>query len=439
MRYILLFTILILLVGCGDEEKTIQELHEDTLSCKKNAQKARDEKDPDLAEDEAEKAHSIAEKLEKILKEKKDVTEPEKELLEKILINASSTQKIADLAREDEELAELLTSWKAKAYRKTRILTIKGLFMGLALASDQAESKGLDELPEKVKESAEWGASFVFEYSGRGKLENGDPDWKEISKVLREFAKVPPPELPVILAVGYTSATQKKLGLYEIELLEISKIEDKDRQLIFQVIRSVILSMNGFPNLAVESLEKSLAQADNFTLLDGMVSDGTISEDDKPKVLLSIIHLIMGYLHFEDRKYDEVDKDIFRAMKAWPNNPLTVFLTGEVLLQNGKKEEAAESLEKAAASVEAEWLAKVIAQRAKEIRDGKGKDESLIFNAKVMGGIILTLSIDNAKQSKINPSLIKCLELIRDYSGKMMGIELSTDSEEMTETENPDA
>jgi hypothetical protein len=430
MRYILLFTILILLVGCGDDDTTIQALYEETVSCKENTQKARDHKDADLAEDEAEKAQDIAEEVEKRLKEKEDITESEKELLEKILINATSAQKIADLAREDEELADLVSSWKAAAYRKTRLLTIKGLFLGLAVASDQAESKGLDKLPEKLKEGAEWGASLVHYCTGRGMLENGDPDWKEISEVLRELEKEPPPEICVLLAVSSAVSGQKRIALYEIELLDKSKIEDEDRKLIYMVIRSVILSMNGLHGLAVESLENTINELESTKLLDGFVDDDTISKEDKPKVLLSMMHIVMGYFHFQEKKFTEVDRDVARALKVWPNNPMTVFLTGEVLLANGKTEEAAKSLEKAAKTVDVEWLAKLIAQRAKEIRDGKGRDESLVLNAKVLGGAILTFTIEYAKDAKWNASLIKWLKLIRDFSGKMMGIELSSEPEE---------
>lgn len=416
----LIMCLMLILAGCsGEKAKTVQELYDVTVACKKEAQQGRDEKDADKAENAAENAEEIAEKAEERLKEQKVISESDKETLNKILVTANETKHIAELAAEDEELSDLLSSWKAKAYRKTRLLTIKGVFLGLALAVDQAEKKGIDALPAKVQESAIFGASLVYDYTGKGKLKNGDPDWKEIAKVLREFSTTPPAELPAVFAVVYTAANQKSIGLYEIELLDPEKISDNDRKLWCKLTRSIILSMNGFTNLAVESMEQTVKEFEEHALLKGINQDESVSTEEQAQILLSCMHLAIGYLHFEKGKHKEADKEVVRAMKAWPNNPLTVFLTGEILLENGKKDEAVESLKKAAAQVEAEWLAEIIAQRAKEIRDGKGKDESLLYNSKVLGGIILTVLIEKAKKTDIKGPFADWLQIIQNFSDKL--------------------
>jgi hypothetical protein len=69
-----------------------------------------------------------------------------------------------------------------------------------------------------------------------------------------------------------------------------------------------------------------------------------------------------------------------RARKAWPDNPVAVFLTGERLGATGEREKAARSLESAVAGTDQEWLARRVAARARELREGTGPAEPLLYD-----------------------------------------------------------
>ena len=51
--------------------------------------------------------------------------------------------------------------------------------------------------------------------------------------------------------------------------------------------------------------------------------------------MLGSIHLVAALLYLDSRDYKRADVEIVRAMKVWPNNPVSVFLTGERLAADG--------------------------------------------------------------------------------------------------------
>jgi len=85
-------------------------------------------------------------------------------------------------------------------------------------------------------------------------------------------------------------------------------------------------------------------------------------------------------------------------MRAWPDNPVCVFLTGERLAADGRYEKAAESLEKQAAGTQYEWLARRLTARARQVRDNKGEAAPLFTDTGFLCDVMIHCVGEKAQQ-----------------------------------------
>jgi hypothetical protein len=76
-------------------------------------------------------------------------------------------------------------------------------------------------------------------------------------------------------------------------------------------------------------------------------------------------------------------------MQIWPNNPVSVFLTGERLAANGERVKAADSLEQRARDSEDAWFAERVAERARELRGSEGEGQTLLHDKRFMTEVAL--------------------------------------------------
>jgi hypothetical protein len=143
------------------------------------------------------------------------------------------------------------------------------------------------------------------------------------------------------------------------------------------MVRGFILRLNGMP----ESAADSFLAAGAAPTPEAAQSYG--------QELQAGIHLAVAASKLMDEDYAGADVEIVRSMKAWPNNPVAVFLTGERLGLMGEREAAAKSLESCMAGTDQEWIAKRLAARARELRDDKGPWEPLIFDSAFLRDIAL--------------------------------------------------
>jgi hypothetical protein len=143
--------------------------------------------------------------------------------------------------------------------------------------------------------------------------------------------------------------------------------------------------MNGFPRLAVEQGELAAAAG---------------GEDPKSMgpEWLGMIHFVLAYEHGRQGEWAKADHELVHLMQVWPDNPLAVFLTGEKLAADGQYEQAADSLEKAAAGTQGEWLAKKLAARAREVRDHKGDAKPLFTDTRFLCDVLVFCVAEKAKE-----------------------------------------
>jgi tetratricopeptide (TPR) repeat protein len=280
--------------------------------------------------------------------------------LRKLSMTARATRRNAMAGYEEEKRDAKLNGLVGKTYRKGSGIALKGLFLGLSKAAEQAVGKDVDELPENVRGAAQMAADLAGDLTGRQPLPDGKPDWAGIASDMKTLSEEPSPRTHLTLAAAFLILKRDRLALYEIHQVEGDKLAGGDAErAVFLTMKGIIYRMNGYPILAGETFE-------GVSTLPELAKLG-------PEMVAGIHLLLMGY-NLKQKEYTKADEHLVRAIKAWPDNPVAVYLTGEQQLANGETELAKESFEKAAAGTDAEWLSKELKVRVKDIQDGKETD-----------------------------------------------------------------
>ncbi|MCL2641322.1 MAG: hypothetical protein FWD53_10785, partial [Phycisphaerales bacterium] len=354
IRIVTISTTLVLLIALGScrdhhtPEQKARDHHAAAHQALSGAQIARTEKkNPKAAEQLAVLAEKAAAKLDTLVA--KSPASPELESLQKETRTAATEARLtADLTREEATLAAALTSLKAHAYRTAANAAIATVVGTMTLAADQAAKKPLDELPESVQKAALASADFIQNLTARPPTPDGSPDWPAIAADLHSLAHN---DFHLLLALGLALAGNDTLALVEIEQVDPTKLNHARAQLTYHILRAILLHNHGCRRLAEQQLE-TLATNSEFS----------------SRELLAGTHLLMAFIAMLDKDNSRVELELTRAMNAWPDNPITVYLTGERLAADGQWEKAADSLETALAGTKDKWLAAAIAERARVIR-----------------------------------------------------------------------
>jgi hypothetical protein len=410
MRRIAPFLLGCLLTGCGfngcqskqavDLPDSVAELRDVAAKCRDEAKEARAAKEYDKAASAAKRAEAAVEKAATLLK--KDATEADRAANTHAAAAAREARHFAKLADEDQRLANMLNSWKGTAYRSGRGLAFTGACSGLAQAADQAAVTDPKDLPESVRESAKTAAELARQHTGRKPLENGQPDWPGVAADLRRFGAKPPPEMDMMLSIIFLLSKKNDFALYEIERVEPSTITS-ERKLPYHILRGFVYSFNGLPLLAREEINKA----------------GKIDPFWGPETIAGV-HLLLAYLHLDAKEYEDADREIVRAMRAWPNNPVAVYLTGERQAATGEYEKAAASFEDAARGTDAEWMAKRLGQRARDVRDHPGKSDTLLHDHAFICEIFVHYLGVAAKNSEAARNANDAINSVREFSVKVV-------------------
>ena len=379
--WIVLTAIVVMHSGCGkkaaSEPKNISE-------CKARAQAARDQakafresrKPKEAAESSAHALH-CSQLAKQMLKASQSPSEADRAACAETAEAARQAKLLAELADEDGKLDKITSSWRAKAYKPARALAFKAAFVSLSAAARQAKSADPDKLPQGVRDLGKAAEDVGSILNDRPRLPDGKPDWDNIAKDMDAYAANSPPMMSAVMVVALLMGGQLELALVEAQAMDHTAMEKTpDAHLAYHFLRAAALSFNGLPQLSIE-------QADE-------VAKVTPSKNIKGPELVGSVNLFIAFNHLEQKNYTEADKSVVRAMQAWPDNPLSVFLTGDKLAANGQYEEAADSLEKECKDTKNEWLAKKLAARAREVRDKKGRVQPLFTDKVFLAEVLLT-------------------------------------------------
>jgi thioredoxin-like negative regulator of GroEL len=125
---------------------------------------------------------------------------------------------------------------------------------------------------------------------------------------------------------------------------------------------------------------------------------------------VALFHLFTACDAFTKRDFVKMDAALAQSIRAWPDNPLAVYLTGEKLAATGAWEKAADSLEARAAGTEDQWIAQRLAQRARDLRDGKGSTKSLVLDAHFLVEFAARATAKTARNSSTGRKLSDWLD-----------------------------
>jgi len=366
-----LLSVLLLAIGCSEPlPDTPEGLVEVAVASQAAAEAARLAEKPGDAQRASDRAGDAAAALEKLAAAQDPPDEAVHAAAKAARTAAGKAKKQARLADEDERFGKLRHGFKAKAYSKAKPVALLAVLKALSFAARQtgkAHETGGNKIPEAVREQADAALGMAVHLTDRPPLADGMPDWVGIADDFDTYATKPPPSLDLMLFAGFALTGRSGLALVEAFEINPSEAETEDERNMAVVLRALALSLNDMPLLAVEELRNLEPRTD--------------AEAQENVHTLAAIHLFMAYAYFQGGDMEAADVQIVKASRLWPNNPVTEFLTGEILAANGQTEQAAFSLESYAKGRGlSEEVAAKIAQRARDLRDGKEGASTLLHD-----------------------------------------------------------
>lgn len=299
------------------------------------------------------------------------------------------------LATERHDLAHLMGGLTIRGYRAARSVAVPKLLATLATAARQAADTDSSKLPALVRQAAEIAALLADIRPDCSEFQPAvftRADWLLAAERIESFNRSEPPEFALGLGLAYAVLGKSGLALVEFERAAPERFADPDHAKFVQLARAVVFSHLGFTELAALEASK--------------ISDDT----EQGRQLLAAAHAGLAYFYASEKDWKAVDRELARAVRIWPNNPLVVFVTGERLLADGRKEQALETFARAAAGTEGAWLTPLIEQRVRAVRDSNGELPPLVFDSAFTVRCTLHLLLHEAKQSESGRKLARFLE-----------------------------
>ncbi|MFM2143146.1 MAG: hypothetical protein RLZZ476_1690 [Verrucomicrobiota bacterium] len=368
------------LTACGETPRTPDEAQNVILSAKDKVEAA-------IASNDVEKSVAIAADARACLEQLNGVQPalppPRMDELRKLALEAGS---MASLASEKKNRGDKLAGWKVRAFRAAETTVMKTLFLGMALAADQAGKERLDLLPETVRKAALEGARWVESLCGLPADAPGGPDWIRVAEELRKIAEKPPANLRLLITLVLLLKTDFDLALAEIESVNPEEVQDQGNRCLAHAFYGLVYLSQGWPLLGAAQFDQAqqLSKTSEFS-----------------RETACTVQLLLMIAYMREQRWEEADRALAAASRAWPDNPLTTYLTGERLLADGRREEAEESFEKALAGSGGEQLAKHVAERLKYIREHPEDTHARLLDMNSLTRLLWGMVEDRAKDSDV--------------------------------------
>jgi hypothetical protein len=357
------------------------------IQAKEEARAAAERQDAKAAMRAAKASQKAASRLKELAESGKPGSTNAQQVLGEAQAAARSARDCAELAEEERQLRAKLASLKVRADRRTRGVILSHALPPAASAADKAAQEGTNSLNLIERQLAKQAWNLVTLLTERAPLTNGCPDWAGAATDLRQWSTNPPLEFSAFLLVAFLFAGQTDLALAEVESVDLGRPAATNALPLCQVGRGLVFVFEGWDRLAGREAEKlELLPPDEKGLVKG-------------NQVVAVFHGFLAYDALTQRDLKRMDAEIARSLKAWPDNPLAVFLTGEQLAANGEWVKAADSLEAQVAGTEDEWLARRLAQRARDLRDDKGSSKALVFDARFLLEVAAHTTARGAKKS----------------------------------------
>jgi tetratricopeptide (TPR) repeat protein len=303
-------------------------------------------------------------------------------------------RRIHRLATERHGLADLLGSLKVRGYRAARTVAVPKLADTLATAARRAAETDFDRLPDLVRETATLAALLTEVAPGSAVGRETAPtltrdDWLRAAGRLDSFNRNEPAEFALGLGIIYGVIGRNGFALVELERAETARFDRAELAPLVPLARALVLSRLGFTELAAR-------EASRLT-----------GDTEQGRQLLAATHVTLAYCYGAKKDWKQMDRELGEAVRIWPNNPLVVYLSGERLLADGRKEQALETLARASTGTDADaaWLAPLLEKRIREVRDSRGDIPPLILDNEFIVKAVLLSLVAEARQTELGRRL----------------------------------
>ena len=396
---------IVLLTGCG---KSPDELLQQALTAEKTSETARANKDSKAARRAANSARSAADRLAKLAKASPEdanlkLASPKAELA------AQAARKHADIAQEEYEHRAAMESWSATLYLKSRPVMVRTLLQQLAAAADAAGKIDTNKTPAIVSTLANESWEVLELLDAARRLPDGSRDWAGASAQFSKWSTNQPVEFRGFLSLALLSLGQTSFALAEFETIDLKTVEGTNAVTWYRLGRTILYAWQGWNHRAAQ--EASL-----------YCDDPSIAKE-AGQSLVAFVHTLSAYEAGRKGRFVEMDAEIAQVIRAWPDSPWVVYLTGEKLAANGEWEKAASSLEASAAGTKDEWVAKKLADRARELRDGKGSTKAFALEARFLIPFLARAASEQFEGSEAQKKLAQAVEQAKNF-GKNLGEQL---------------
>ncbi|WP_395750706.1 hypothetical protein [Prosthecobacter sp.] len=418
MRFLIALITATAIAACHKEpEKTATQLRAEIHAAAKAAEDSVKTLDKAAAEGAAKSATVALDLLRKM--HAHPAQNPENIVDDALLVECETeARKVgqwAALTQEKVARSEKLAGWKAKAYYGVESASLKISFHGLALAADQAAAGNLKHLPQRVQDGAGEAAKFIESYVGPQRLASGELDWTSIGRELRKFAESPPLELRLLLVFVMAIQMDFDLAFYEIEAIPETLSDTPEKKVWYHLLRGVAYMTQGYGQLAMGELE----------LTDKLSTEQKLNLDPSEKCCL---HLLVACYFLREKRWADADRSLVAANRAWPDNPLTIYLTGERQIATHEYAAAEESFAKAMKGSGYEWLAEKVQERAKRLRDNPASLEPVVFDFKFITEVVSKGLENEAEKSeslrKLKAQMETAKTFVRDLKQKLPDVEM---------------
>lgn len=390
--------------GCS---KNPDRLYQDALAAEKDAREAYAQNDAKKARRAADRADSAASQLKKLIEADTQSTEEARRKLLEVQAAERAAREHAEKAEEEHQRRKMLGSLKVKAYQKGRAALLGGLLPQMAAAAEAAGRRGTNELSAVERPLAEGAWKLADLLGVANPLPDGAPDWAGAAAQLRDWSTNQTIEFRAFLALTFTCLGRTDFALAEFEPLDPAALKGTNALAIYHGGRTLLYTMEGWNHLASQEAERF---SEVFATSEGPVEG---------RMLVAVLHAFMAYEAGSTRQFIKMDAEIAQSIRAWPENPMLVFLTGEKLASNGEWEKAAESLEASAAGTKDEWVAKRLAERARELRDGRGSTKAFALDARFLIPFAAQCLATRAKDSTAGRKLIEAVEEAKSFGNNL--------------------
>lgn len=407
MRHLLMLIATAVLVSCDPASaKSPPELRDEIHAAAAEAKECVAKEDAPAAEAAAARATAALARLRE-LNAQAAAAQPSSAPLDAALLaeceaKARQAGQWATLTKEKVARAEKLAGWRAKIYHTVQSATLRVFIHTLALAADQAAAGNLKLLPQSIQDGAAEAAKFIESYVGPRRLASGELDWQGVGRELRKFAEAPPLDLRFLVVVMLMAGLDFDSAFYEVEAIPEALCKTPEEQICYRLLRGAACLGQGYGELALAE----------FELADKLSTDHKLNMGTETKCGM---HLGLALYFLHEKRWADADRCLASANRAWPDNPVVVYLTGERQVAANNYTAADDSFAKALKGTDYEWLAERVAVRMKRLRDSPASLEPVLFDFHLMTDLAWAFVKNESKKSAAMKSLQDRMEATQAF------------------------